>query len=89
MLAFLDRLFTCQHSAPPLALELAVLSAMKIERTYGIDAFVDFYAEIARTAERRDRALRAAFRTIRREIWSRRELELRRVTDLGENWTIA
>ena len=37
----------------------------------------------------RERALRTAFATVRREVWARRELALRYITDAGENWTIA
>lgn len=38
----------------------------------------------------REHALRTAFRTIRREVWTYREAQLRRaLTDKGENWMIA
>ena len=39
--------------------------------------------------DRRAAAFRLAFATVRREVWARRELALRYITDAGENWTIA
>ena len=37
----------------------------------------------------REQALVHAFSTVRREVWTRRELALRRLADAGANWTIA